>query len=45
MNNDSPMVAEVYIQNWVGKAHVCGEGNGTPLQYFCLENRTDGRAW
>ena len=23
----------------------CGEGNGTPLQYSCLENPTDGRAW
>ena len=22
-----------------------GEGNGTPLQYFCLENPMDGRAW
>ena len=22
-----------------------GEGNGTPLQYFCLENLTDGGAW
>ena len=22
-----------------------GEGNGTPLQYSCLENRTDGGAW
>ena len=22
-----------------------GEGNGTPLQYFCLENPTDGGAW
>ena len=22
-----------------------GEGNGTPLQYFCLENRMDGGAW
>ena len=21
------------------------EGNGTPLQYFCLENPMDGRAW
>ena len=21
-----------------------GEGNGTPLQYSCLENPTDGRA-
>jgi len=24
---------------------VCGEGNGTPLQYFCLENPVDGGAW
>ena len=22
-----------------------GEGNGTPLQYSCLENLTDGGAW
>ena len=22
-----------------------GEGNGNPLQYFCLENPTDGGAW
>ena len=22
-----------------------GEGNGYPLQYFCLENLRDGRAW
>ena len=22
-----------------------GEGNGTPLQYFCLENLMDGGAW
>ena len=21
------------------------EGNGTPLQYSCLENTTDGGAW
>ena len=23
----------------------CGEGNGTPLQYFCLENPMNGGAW
>ena len=23
--------------------NLSGEGNGTPLQYFCLENPTDGR--
>ena len=22
-----------------------GEGNGNPLQYFCLENSMDGRTW
>ena len=22
-----------------------GEGNGTPLQYSCLENPRDGKAW
>ena len=22
-----------------------GEGNGTPLQYYCLENLMDGGAW
>ena len=29
----------VYIQN------SAGEGNGTPLQYSCLENPMDGGAW
>ena len=24
---------------------VLGEGNGTPLQYSCLENPMDGGAW
>ena len=24
---------------------VCGEGNGDPLQYSCLENPMDGGAW
>ena len=25
--------------------HTFGEGNGTPLQYSCLENPMDGGAW
>ena len=25
--------------------HMLGEGNGTPLQYSCLENPMDGGAW
>ena len=24
---------------------ICGEGNGTPLQYSCPENPMDGGAW
>ena len=27
------------------KYPICGEGNGTPLQYSCLENPMDGGAW
>ena len=26
-------------------SHQPGEGNGTPLQYSCLENPMDGGAW
>ena len=26
-------------------AYIYGEGNGTPLQYSCLENPMDGGAW
>ena len=25
--------------------HIFGKGNGTPLQYSCLENPMDGGAW
>ena len=36
------------LQNWM-RVHVCqtppGEGNGNPLQYFCLENSMDRGAW
>ena len=28
-----------------GKYAFSGEGNGTPLQYTCLENPMDGGAW
>ena len=28
-----------------GLSDVFGEGNGTPLQYSCLENPMDGGAW
>ena len=30
----------------LGEVTICpGEGNGTPLQYSCLENPMDGGAW
>ena len=28
-----------------GSGRSPGEGNGTPLQYSCLENPMDGEAW
>ena len=28
-----------------GSGRFPGRGNGNPLQYFCLENPTDRRAW
>ena len=28
-----------------GSAQGDGEGNGNPLQYFCLENPVDREAW
>ena len=30
---------------WPGLQSSSGEGNGTPLQYSCLENPMDGGAW
>ena len=31
--------------NWLSPWTKSREGNGTPLQYSCLENPTDGGAW
>ena len=31
--------------NYLGPNNLIGEGNGTPLQYSCLENPVDGGAW
>ena len=30
---------------WYQGSIQSGEGNGNPLQYFCLENPMDGGAW
>ena len=42
----SPVLsAEFFTPASPGKPSSDGEGNGTPLQYSCLENPTDGGAW
>ena len=35
----------VGLQNYVFAYRLDGEGNGTSLQYSCLENPMDGGAW
>ena len=36
----------IYIYMYVYMCiYIYGEGNGTPLQYSCLENPMDGGAW
>ena len=36
---------EVDWEFGVGWCKLLGEGNGTPLQYFCLENPMDRGPW
>ena len=42
-----PLLASGFpdAQNWEAAESWFGEGNGTPLQYSCLENPMDGGAW
>ena len=35
----------MYVSYIVRTIEHIGEGNGTPLQYSCLENPMDGGAW
>ena len=35
----------VTMNKFINLSICAGEGNGTPLQYSCLENPMDGRAW
>ena len=35
----------LYLNKFHSIGNVYGEGNGTPLQYSCLENPMDGGAW
>ena len=48
-----PGGSEVKVSAWnagdlgsiLGSVRSPGEGNGNPVQYFCLENPTDRGAW
>ena len=35
----------IYYQDFASSLSLCGEGNGNPLQYSCLENPMDRGAW
>ena len=45
--NSAAVNTEVHVsfRIVVFSEYMSGEGNGTPLQYSCLENPTDGGAW
>ena len=53
MVSDFPVVSEGKVSicnagdlgSIPGSGRSPGEGNGTPLQYYCLENPMDGGAW
>ena len=38
----SKTINEIGVLMWIS---LCGEGNGNPLQYSCLENPMDRQAW
>ena len=45
-NNKSPCFEYYFIRlNYSLLQPFVGEGNGTPVQYSCLENPMDGGAW
>ena len=45
--NISVYIMYVYLDfgSHLNKCDLTVSGNGTPLQYSCLENPIDGRAW
>ena len=40
-----PFIIDLQLSNFLSVRLIFGEGNGTPLQYSCLENPMDGGAW
>ena len=53
LNNDFPGGSDGKVSSYnvgdlgsiPGSGRSPGEGNGDPLQYYCLENPMDGGAW
>ena len=45
LEEHQPLVLFRPSTDWMQSTHISGEGNGTPLQYSCLENPMDGGAW
>ena len=46
LNDDAVRVLHSLCQKiWKTQQWPCGEGNGNPLQYSCLENPMNGGAW
>ena len=43
--NNSYLFLSSQLRNKLSQENILGEGNGTPLQYSCLENPMDGGAW
>ena len=39
------IMCDIGVEIWIIVCDMLGEGNGTPLQYSCLENPMDGGAW
>ena len=44
MVKNLPEMQETQVQS-LGQEESCGEGNGYPLQYSCLENPMDRGVW
>ena len=46
LSHISFLKVELTLANFIKICNIVnGEGNGTPLQYSCLENPMDGGAW
>ena len=44
-HKESDTTERLHFHFLLSSLYLLGEGNGTPLQYSCLENPMDGGAW